>query len=199
MNYKIAFLLLALVFVTHQGFGFNETDTTDVEILFLQKIPTRDGINLSATIYKPANQKEALPAIMQMTPYGFDSQHGLGMFFAQNGYTFVSVDVRGRGDSEGTYMPYESDGKDGYDAVEWIASQPWCNRKVGMMGGSYCGAIQWLIHKELPPSLKTIIPTASGAWGLDFPKYNNIFYPYIIQWLGLTAGNTDNRNLMGSE
>ena len=199
MNYKIASLLLALAFVAHQGFGFNITDTTDVKILFLQKIPTRDGINLSATIYKPANQKEALPAIMQMTPYGFDSQHGLGMFFAQNGYTFVSVDVRGRGDSEGTYMPYETDGKDGYDAVEWIASQPWCNRKVGMMGGSYCGAIQWLIYKELPPSLKTIIPTASGAWGLDFPKYNNIFYPYIIQWLGSTAGHTANNNLMGSD
>ena len=68
-----------------------------------------------------------------------------------------------------------------------------------MMGGFYCGAIQWLIHKELPPSLKTIIPTASGAWGLDFPIYSNIFYSFIIQYLGLIAGNTENRNLMGSD
>ena len=69
------------------GFGFDETKNPLVEILFLQKIPTRNGIHLSATIYKPANKKEDLPAIMQMTPYGFDGQHGLGMFFAQNGYT----------------------------------------------------------------------------------------------------------------
>lgn len=192
--------MLIIIFLTTQfGFGQEVKPDSEAKIMFLQKIPTRDGINLSATIYLPGNQKEALPAIMQMTPYGFDGQHGLGMFFAQNGYTFVSVDVRGRGDSEGDYMPYEPDGKDGYDAVEWIASQPWCNKKVGMMGGSYCGMIQWLIHKELPPSLKTIIPTASAAPGLDFPKYNNIFYPYIIQWLGSTAGNTANNNLMGSE
>ena len=94
MNFKISSLLLALVLTTHLGFGFNETDTIDVDIFFFQKIPTRDGILLSATVYKPNDQKEALPAIMGLTPYTFDSYHEDGMFLARNGYIFVSVDVR---------------------------------------------------------------------------------------------------------
>ena len=199
MKSKITPLLFALAFAIQLGFGFNKADSIDVDILLFQKIPTRDGISLSATVYKPADQKEALPAVMNLTPYCSDRHHESGMFFARNGYVFVSVDVRGRGDSEGTFMPYESDGKDGYDAVEWISSQPWCNRKVAMMGGSYSGMVQWLIHKEFPPSLKTIVPTASAAPGLDFPKYNNIFYSYIIQWIASTSGNTDKNNLFRSD
>ena len=84
-------LLLTLVFAAQPGFGSNEADSLDVDILYLQKIPTRDGITLSATIYKPANQKEALPAIMGLTPYTFDTYHEDGMFLARNGYVFVSV------------------------------------------------------------------------------------------------------------
>jgi len=95
MNYKITSLLLALVFTTHLGFGFDVADTIDAEILFYQKIPTRDGTSLSATVWKPANQKEALPAVMNLTPYGFDRNHDAGMFFQRNGYVFVSVDVKG--------------------------------------------------------------------------------------------------------
>ena len=199
LNCRITPIVLALVFATQLGFGFNESDSQDVEILFLQKIPTRDGIALSAAIYKPADQNEALPAIMTLTPYTADDYHDKGMFFARNGYVLVTVDVRGRGDSEGTYEPWVPDGKDGYDAVEWIASQPWCNGQVGMMGGSYRGMTQWLTHKELPPSLKTIIPTASAAPGLDFPKYNGIFYSYITQWLAFTSGNIGNNNVFRSD
>ena len=56
LNCRITPIVLALVFATQLGFGFNESDSQDVEILFLQKIPTRDGIALSAAIYKPADQ-----------------------------------------------------------------------------------------------------------------------------------------------
>jgi len=78
-----------------------------------------------------------------------DSDAQAAMFFARHGYTFVAVDSRGRGNSEGTYVPFMDDGRDGYDAVEWIAAQSWCNGKVAMWGYSYGGFVQWAIAKEL--------------------------------------------------
>jgi putative CocE/NonD family hydrolase len=105
-----------------------------------QKIPMRDGTHLSSFIWKPSGTNEPLPAICVLTPYGAERIHRDGKYFAENGYVVVSVDVRGRGNSEGEFYPFENDGPDGYDVVEWVARQPWCNGQVGMMGGSYRGS-----------------------------------------------------------
>ena len=76
----------------------------------------------------------------------------------------------------------------GYDVVEWLARQPYCNGKVAMSGGSYTGYDQWATAKEFPPHLATIVPTAAPYAGVDFPMRGGIFYPYLVQWLTFTGG-----------
>ncbi|MBX6332814.1 MAG: CocE/NonD family hydrolase, partial [Gemmatimonadaceae bacterium] len=172
---------------------------TSVAIAWGVKIPMRDGVMLNATVYRPGRQQGPLPAVFTFTPYISDSYHDRAMYFARHGYVYALVDVRGRGNSGGTFEPFVNEGHDGYDVVEWLAKQPWCDGKVAMWGGSYAGFDQWTTAKELPPHLATIVPVASAYPGLDFPFYGNIFGSYDIQWLTLTSGVTPNDRLFGDE
>lgn len=151
------------------------------------RIPLRDGAHLNANVYRPAG-KEPLPVVWTLTPYKAATYHERGLAFAQQGYVFAVVDVRGSGGSEGTFEPHVNDGRDGYDAVEWLARQPWSNGKVGMWGGSYTGVAQWMMLKERPPHLVTLAPAASGYPGLDFPMTRNVILPYACQWLSIVSG-----------
>lgn len=169
----------------------------DIDILSGVKIKLRDGIKLNATIYKPHDQKESLPVIFTLTPYISDSYHERGTYFAKQSYVYAIVDVRGRGSSEGIFDPFMQEAKDGYDIVEWLAEQQYCNGKVTMWGGSYAGYDQWATAKELPPHLKTIVPVAAAKPGVDVPMAYNIGNPYTIQWLTFTNEKTGNANLFG--
>jgi putative CocE/NonD family hydrolase len=163
------------------------------------KIPLRDGVRLNATLYRPARQKEPRPCLFTLTPYIGQSYHDRGMYFAAHGYPFLTVDVRGRGNSEGAFRPLIQEAKDGYDVVEWLAMQPYCNGKISMWGGSYAGYDQWATAKEFPPHLATIVPVASPAAGVDFPARSNVFSPYEMQWLSFTSGHTGQDRLFGDD
>ena len=188
--FNALFLIISINFLTAQN-----SDSLDVSINFYQKIELSDGIHLAANIYKPIGTNEKYPTILIITPYVSDENHSRGLFFARNGYVFISVDSRGRGNSEGQFIPFENDGKDGYDIIDWIAKQDWSNGNIGMLGGSYRGMNQWLTLKFMPKNLKTIVPIASVGPGIDFPKHNNIFYPYMMRWLMFVSGKTRNTNL----
>jgi putative CocE/NonD family hydrolase len=168
-----------------------------VDLRWGVRIPMRDGVQLNATLYQPQEMPDPLPVIFTLSPYIADTYTQWGMYFARNGYIFAAVDLRGRGNSEGTFAPLDNDANDGYDLVEWFAAQPWCNAKVGMWGGSYGGFNQWCTLKEFPPHLCTIIPVAAAHPAVDMPFYKNIFYPYEMQWLTLVSGVTPNANLFG--
>ncbi len=171
-----------------------EYGSKNIDFTWGVKIPLRDGVSLNATLYKPKVDGQ-VPAIFTLTPYISDSYHPLAYYFAQNGYAFVLVDCRGRGNSEGTFESMMNEGPDGYDVVEWLAAQPWCTGSVGMWGGSYAGFDQWMAVKEFPPHLKTIVPAAAAHAGVDFPFLQNIYFPYEIQWMTLTSGVTRNQNI----
>ena len=160
------------------------------------KIPMRDGVKLNATVYTPHGGGPQ-PAIFTLTPYISDSYYPRASYFAQHGYVYLLVDVRGRGNSGGDFEPFANEARDGYDIVEWIAKQPWCNGKVTMWGGSYAGFDQWSTLKEFPPHLSTIVPAAAAHPGIDFPYFKNIFSLYDMQWLTFTSGVTSNANLFG--
>jgi putative CocE/NonD family hydrolase len=162
------------------------------------KIPMRDGVTLNATVFLPKGQKDPVPVIFTFTPYIGDSYLDRAVYFAQHGYVYALIDVRGRGNSGGAFEPFVNEGKDGYDVVEWLAKQPYCNGKVTMWGGSYAGFDQWTVLKEFPPHLATIVPAAAAHPGVDFPFQYNIFAPYVEQWLTFTSGATSNANLFGS-
>jgi putative CocE/NonD family hydrolase len=175
-------------------FGYSQTPSEEIQVLYHQLIPMRDGIKLSGTIVKPKGSQEKLPCLFMLTPYIADLNQITAGYFAKNGYIVVTVDTRGRGNSEGIAQPFTSqDGKDGYDVCKWITEQDWSNGSIGMYGGSYLGMVQWLILKENPPGLKTIIPTASVCPGIDFPKRNNVFYTYVGPYLAFISGKTGNR------
>jgi putative CocE/NonD family hydrolase len=160
------------------------------------KIPMRDGIELNATIFRPRDAGP-LPVVFTLTPYTSDTYQDRAWYFARNGYVFALVDVRGRGNSGGEFVPFAHDAADGHDVVEWLAAQPWSDGKVAMWGGSYAGFDQWATAKEFPPHLATIVPAAAAFAGVDFPFWRNIFYAYDLQWLTLTSGVTANFNLFG--
>ena len=171
----------------------------EVDMTWGVKIAMRDGVKLNATVYQPHAQKDALPVIFTFTPYIGDSYTDRAMYFAEHGFVYALVDVRGRGNSEGEFEPFVNEGKDGYDVVEWFAKQGYCNGKVAMWGGSYAGFDQWTVAKEFPSHLTTIVPAASAHPGVDFPFQYNIFYPYDMQWLTFTSGRTGNEKTFGND
>lgn len=163
------------------------------------KIPVRDGTKLAAVVYRPRSQKEPLPVLLTLTPYTSRSTYSRGRYFSEQGYVFVSVDTRGRGNSEGEFDPFMKDGQDGYDLVEWLAKQSWCNGKVGMWGGSYLGFTQWTTAKEFPPHLATIVPVASPYLLKDYPTNKGIDSPYNAQWMTFTYGRRDQQQALGDD
>jgi hypothetical protein len=163
------------------------------------KIPLRDGVKLNATVYTPREQQGPAPCVFTLTPYISQSYHDRGMYFAARGYPFLTVDVRGRGNSEGEFRPLIQEARDGYDVVEWLAAQPYCNGQVTMWGGSYAGYNQWATAKEFPPHLATIVPVASPYAGVDFPMRANIASPYLMQWLTFTSGRASQDRIFGDD
>lgn len=201
MSKKLSRLAVLLVFATATGFAQEQPPKPeppkDVDLIWGVKIPMRDGAKMNATVYKPHGQTEKLPVAFTFTPYISDSYHARAWYFAQHGYVFALVDVRGRGNSEGSFEPFANEGRDGHDVVEWLAQQPWSNGSVTMWGGSYAGFDQWSTLKELPPHLKTIVPVASAYAAADFPFFKNVGYPYEMQWLTYTSGVSGQGNLFG--
>jgi putative CocE/NonD family hydrolase len=174
----------------------------DYDLRWGVKIPMRDGVELNATLYSPKSSDGSAaktPVTFTLTPYISDTYHVRGAYFASHGCAFALVDVRGRGNSGGEFEPFANDPRDGYDIVEWLAKQPFCNGKVAMWGGSYAGFDQWATAKEFPPHLATIVPAAAAHPGLDYPAYNNVGMTYDVRWFTLTSGRTAQDNLFGDQ
>lgn len=124
--------------------------------------PMRDGVRLATDIYRDEAIDKA-PVVLMRTPYNKDRGQGAAKRFAAAGYVAVVQDCRGKFASEGVFIPYNNEGQDGYDAIEWLGQQPWCNGRIGMWGSSYVGATQWQAAVEHPPGLSTITPTATWS------------------------------------
>lgn len=163
-------------------------------------VPMRDGTRLSADVYRPDSPGE-FPVILSRTPY---NKAGAGKTsidryksYVERGYAVVLQDVRGRGDSEGEFRPFLQEGDDGYDSVEWCGTQPWSSGKVGMIGGSYGGYVQWAAAVRTPPHLAAIVPTVAcpdpfvdglinGPTGLPSP--------ICVSWYFYTSGKLNQQS-----
>ena len=140
----------------------------EVETIWDVRIPVRGGIELSANLWLPRpgpGLPERYPVILEMIPYGKDnwrrnSDVGRGDYFARRGYALCRVDVRGTGSSGGIALDEYTVAEtlDGFDAVEWLADQPWCDGAVGMWGISYGGFTAIQVAKLRPPHLRAIVP-----------------------------------------
>lgn len=144
-------------------------------------VPMRDGVLLATDVYRDPGGRAA-PVILMRTPYDRTRAKDVAQRFVKAGYVFVAQDCRGTRASAGVMAPYNNEGQDGYDTIEWITRQPWCSGKVGMRGGSYVGAVQWQAAVEHPPGLAAIAPQATWT-----SFHSNLYLGGAVR-LGLISG-----------
>ncbi len=177
--------LWALVLIPAVSIVISGQDAPNSETHFvLEKdvpVPMRDGVVLRADVMRPP-EADKFPVLVYRTPYGKDAaqqQYTTFKHAVERGYAVVIQDVRGRHHSDGDFRPYENEGPDGYDTIEWAAAQPWSNGNVGTFGLSYPGAVQWLAAVQNPPHLRAMIPAmtfstpqnfffAGGTWDMSW-------------------------------
>ncbi|MBI3977790.1 MAG: CocE/NonD family hydrolase [Chloroflexi bacterium] len=154
------------------------------EIVVDANLPVRmrDGTILRADVFRP-NAQERFPGLLYRTPYDKRrSDDGLtevyapiGREAAAHGYVVALQDVRGRFASDGEFFPFFSrdhrDTEDGYDTVEWLATLPYCNGRVGTFGDSYGAWTQWELAQARPPQLVAMLPSGLPAVALEHPVF----------------------------
>ena len=145
-----------------------------IRMLYDQRCPTRDGVELSTDVYIPV-EGGPFPAVLIRTPYDNiwddDVQNRARLVeLAQRGYAAVSQDVRGRFDSDGDWYPFIHEANDGHDAIEWIAEQPWCNGKVATFGTSYRGLTQVQAAQGGSSHLLAAVPRVA---------YSNLYHNWV--------------------
>ncbi len=152
-------------------------------------IPGKDGVAISALVVLKKEQQQPLPVILQFTIYARHTDIKKAIEAAEKGYVGVMAYSRGKRYGTGEIMPYEHDAKDVYEVIDWISKQNWCNGKIGMYGGSYNGFTQWAATKRMHPALKTIVPSATVAPGLDVPMMNNVIMSFPFSWTYYVSNN----------
>ena len=151
---------------------------------------TRDGAKLVSYIARPVG-KGPFGVVMQRTPYT-RILHPAGRYWASRGYIFVGQHVRGRDLSDGNdFGDYDTDVRDGYDAVEWAAQLPGANGKVGLIGHSDEGRLAWYAAVSAPPHLAAIAPSAATGdpWRI-VPYEDMVFSPINVAWACLMRART---------
>lgn len=125
-------------------------------------VAMRDGVELATDAYVPAGVPA--PAILYRLPYDKSVRVTLEEVtrLLEAGYAVVTQDTRGRYASAGRFVPFRHEADDGVDTVAWVAAQGWCDGRVGMAGGSYFGATQWLAAAQAPPALHAIAPRVTS-------------------------------------
>ena len=135
-------------------------------------VPLRDGKRMAADVYRPKDTTKKYPIIFSRTPYNFnywDVRNGVPRDLSteldavKRGYAYVEMNERGHFFSEGEYDILGPPRTDGYDAIQWMSSQPWSNGKVGLIGCSSTAEWQMGVAATAPPGLATIIPEGFGA------------------------------------
>src|SRR5687768_10921887 len=124
--------------------------------------PMRDGVKLATDVYRLTGDGK-FPVILIRTPYDKTGGRSQCTTFAENGYVCIVQDCRGRFRSEGEFYAFVNEGKDGFDAIEWAAKQPWSNGKVATFGGSYLAWDQFHAAMYKPPHLVAMFAIVGGA------------------------------------
>ena len=170
-------------FVALLSLGTNAVQAQDSSVvehpMFVRynvRVPMRDGVHLSINVFRPRT-KTKHATVMILTPYGKDlgKPFDEAWSFVKQGYAFVSIDARGRYDSDGSFTPNRGDGPDGSDVMNWIARQPWSDGRIATYGGSYLGKVQWEMAKQNNPHHVAIMSYVSPAddWN-DESRYNGV-------------------------
>ncbi len=135
-------------------------------------MPMRDGVRLATDVYRPKDASKRVPIIWVRTPYNFnfwDVRNGVprdmstALDWVRRGYAYIEQNERGHFFSEGNYDILGPPLTDGYDALAWMAAQPWSNGKVGTVGCSSTAEYQMGVAAMGHPALAAINPQGFGA------------------------------------
>jgi predicted acyl esterase len=150
----------------------------------------RDGTVLQTTIYRPSAGSAERPVLLERTPYNRSVDPTLASLICDVlGYIMVTQNVRGSGDSEGLPMVFLADGigeiQDGYDCIDWIDSQSWCNGNIGMLGASAPGMTQYFAAATMHPALKCAVPILAGPSIYHYVAYQGGCFRKVLTegWL----------------
>lgn len=199
MNPTRACLILAAAAVL--GAAHSRADEARYPVKFEGNVAVvmRDGVTLRADIYRPDSPGK-FPVLLERTPYNKYSNIDSGLRGAARGYVVVLEDVRGREASEGEWYPFKYEPADGYDTIEWCARLPYCNGKVGTIGGSYVGATQMLAAIAAPPHLVGMFPTITASNYHEHWAYQGGAFMQLLSqaWSSVLAINVLERRTGGS-
>lgn len=175
------------------------------------KVTMRDGVQIAARIYRPVEDGR-FPALFAASPYQYDTDSiphsklflwrevGPVEWYVSHGYAYVHMDVRGSGQSEGSYEFLSPDEQqDYYEMIEWTSRQSWCDGKVGGIGQSYYAWSQWFMGIVNPPSLKCIAPY-DGSIDLyrDVAFHGGVYGDFLNLWFNtMVRPNNVNRAANG--
>jgi putative CocE/NonD family hydrolase len=164
-------------------------------------IETRNGAKVSVIIVQKDSLSNPKPVLLQSTIYARSTGKDLVSLkeSADKGYIGVMTYTRGKRLSPDEIWPYENDGNDTYDVIDWISKQKWCDGRVGMFGGSYNGFTQWAAAKKLHPALKTIVPYVANRPGMGLPMENNVFVNPNYEWSFYVGNNKYLDTLAGND
>ncbi len=187
------------------------------------QVTLRDGTKIYTDIFRPEGET-GVPAIVSWSYFGKRQAEGstewqlIGVppgtvskmakfescdpaYWCRKGYAVANVDPRGVGHSEGDICMFGTqDARDGYDFVEWLATQPWCNGKIGMCGNSGVAMTHWRIAAEQPPHLVCIAPwegtgdlyrESLAEGGIPMQSFNNFIVGSLVgeNYVDDTAAN----------
>ena len=145
-----------------------------------------DGTALVSDHYYPKGNGP-WPTLLMRQPYGRDIAstvvYAHPVWFARHGYHVAIQDVRGRGDSGGSFYPFRNEGRDGAETIAWLRNHSACNGRIGMYGFSYQGSTQLLAAAEQPEGLQCIAPHMTAA-----DLYNGWFYHHGALRLSSSLG-----------
>lgn len=183
MKYYFALILLTLFAVNLVVAQSGKEADAAYEIQERVMIPTRSGVDIYSIIARKRSDSGALPVVLFYTTYYQDKgDESIAKLAADKGYVGVVAYARGIRTDLKHYAPYEHEGTDIYDIIDWISRQSWCNGSVGMYSGSYTGYSQWATAKNLHPALKTIVPQVAVMPGYDMPMENNVQMNLGLYW-----------------
>jgi len=167
--------------------GASAPITQRTHVVHNLRVPMRDGVELALDVLRP-DLAGPFPTVLVRTPYDKTATRvrtPLAEQLAQRGFAVAFNDCRGRFNSGGVFQPYFDEANDGFDTVEWIAAQDWCDGNVGMLGGSYVGQTQWYAASQQPPHLKAIVPICSPPSTLwrNEPLFGGCFMLAHAEWM----------------
>jgi predicted acyl esterase len=166
-------------------------------------VPMRDGITLLADVFRPDGDPGPVPALIAAScypraiqnigaPLGF-VEAGATDFWVPRGYAHVIANVRGTGGSGGEYgLLDRTECEDMHDLVEWVAAQPWCDGRVGMIGISYFAMTQLAAATQRPEHLRAIFPVAATADLYEAVWHHGLFNATFANgWMSGVGGLAD--------